>query len=125
MVAMILLMTKGGDKEMTQNKKATTNAKTKKGAHTSQGKKESKVDANTVAKGAAVVSLAAGAVAAGAYLSDKDNRKKVAHVASNSLSAAQDLAKEGTDELANRYQAVSMTIPSKSAKKAKVEAKKR
>jgi len=75
--------------------------------------KAKKIEPETVAKGAAAVSIAAGMIAAGAALMDKENRRKVGKTAYKGMEFLQGMAATATEEAQGRYQAVHMTVPLK------------
>lgn len=75
--------------------------------------KAKKVEPTFVAKGAAAVSIAAGVLAAGAIMADKDNRKKAGKIAVKGMEFIQEVAANASEEVQGKYQAVQMTIPLK------------
>jgi hypothetical protein len=76
-----------------------------------------KIEPETIAKGAAVVSIAAGVVAAGAMMADKKNREKAGKAAVKGMDFIKEVASNVNEEAMGKYQAVQMTVPLKRSSK--------
>lgn len=87
-------------------------------------KKAKGLEPETIAKGAAAVSIAAGMIAAGAALMDKENRKKVGKMAGKSMEFMQDMASDMSKEVQDKYQSVQMTVPLRKITKTKSKKRK-
>ncbi len=66
---------------------------------------------NKIIPVAAGIAATAGVVAAGVALMDEQNRKKLAKGAKKALGAAQDFASNISEEIPQRYQAVTHELP--------------
>ncbi len=72
-------------------------------------KKVSRIEPTDIAKGAAAISIAAGMIAAGAALMDKENRRKAGKMAGKGMDFIQGMA----DDAGGKYQAVAQSVPFK------------
>ena len=80
-------------------------------------KKASRIEPETIAKGAATVSIAAGVIAAGAMLADQKNRQKAGRVAAKGIEFVKEVVADMGEEVQGRYQTVAQNIPTKGSSK--------
>jgi hypothetical protein len=120
---LVMILIKMKKKTTTTTKKTTTKRETKNGTMPQRleaiKKGASKIEPETIAKGAAAVSIAAGVIAAGAMMAKKENRKMAGRVIAKGAKIATEMAQEIGDEASERYQAVQMTVPLKSRSSSK------
>lgn len=78
-----------------------------------KNKQSSSSKTDMIARGAAGVAVAAGVVAAGAALANKDTRKKLGHTAKVGMENLQSMASNVGDEAQSSYQTTAHQVSSK------------
>lgn len=84
-----------------------------------------RVDADMIAKGAAMMAVAAGMVATGAMLSQEKNRKKIGKIAQGGMRSFGEMMSDLSEEARDHYPAIAHQIRKEKTGKKRASSKKR